>query len=308
MSTAGKNTYEQYSPAGLGAGRLPLVENLSVLEVGFGSGELLRALMERGNRVFGVDAGRDIVESARQAGLGPVFHVDVSEENLPFDENAFDAVYCYETFEHLTNPYRLFVEVRRVLKPCGRLFFSVPSQEATMGYGPSRHAFVYPGLLEKKNLERFFLQMHFSVEHFEEDAPALIVHRHYILANRKGEGLRDIMDVIIGDHSVVDLYRKVLGTAGLRQEIDLELAPYFDQFQRLLGAGQARQAETILTVLTGYYPDYPPLYLKAAEILWRHGDRQAARQLLGQMRSRCQLPAAAFDKAARLIEGLASPA
>jgi len=304
METAGKTTYENYRPAGLGEGRLPLVENQNVLEVGFGSGELLRALAERGNTVCGVDAGRDIVENARREGLGQVFLLDVSEESLPFNESAFDAVYCYETFEHLTNPYRLFVEVRRVLKPGGRLFFTVPAQESTMGYGPSRHAFVYPGLLEKKNLERFFMQMHFSIEHFEEDPPTLIVHRHYILSNRKGEGLRDIMDVIIGDYSVVDLYRKVLSPSALRQEIEFELAPYLAQFKRCLAAGQAGQAGEILHVLTSYYPDYPPLYLGAAEILWRHGDKPAARQVLEKMQSQCRLPAAAFDKAARLIEGL----
>jgi len=304
MPTAGKTTYETYSPAGLGEGRLPLVENQNVLEVGFGAGDLLRALIARGNTVCGVDAGRDIVEGARREGLGEVFLLDVSEENLPFNENAFDAVYCYETFEHLTNPYRLFVEVRRVLKPGGRLFFTVPSQESTMGYGPSRHAFVYPGLLEKKNLERFFMQMHFKVEHSEEDPPTLIVHRHYILSNQKGEGLLDIMDVIIGDYSVVDLYRKVLPPTALKEEIETELGPYLDQFKRSLAAGDAGPAEEILHVLAIYYPDYPPLYLQAAELLWRHGLKTAARQVLEQMRNQCRLPDNAFEKAAALIERL----
>jgi SAM-dependent methyltransferase len=217
MSTAGKTTYATYRPAGLGEGRLLLVENQRVLEVGFGAGDLQRALIARGNEDYGVDAGRD--------GLSNVFLLDVSEESLPFNENPFDAVYCYETFEHLTNPYRLFVEVRRVLRPGGRLFFTVPAQESTMGYGLSRHAFVYPGLMEKRNLERFFLQMHFRVEHIEEDAPALIVHLHYILSNRKREGLRDIMEVILGDFSVVDLYKDVLAAAALKDEIETELAP-----------------------------------------------------------------------------------
>jgi 2-polyprenyl-3-methyl-5-hydroxy-6-metoxy-1,4-benzoquinol methylase len=61
--TIAKQACEQCEPAGKEAGLLPLVENMHVLEVGFGSGALLQALQARGNEVYGIDAGKDIVEA-----------------------------------------------------------------------------------------------------------------------------------------------------------------------------------------------------------------------------------------------------
>ena len=99
--TIAKKTYESYKPAGLETGRFPLVGNCRVLEIGFGSGVLLKALIEKGNDAYGVDVGAEIVEKAREAGLKNVELADISEEPLPYKDDFFDAVYCYEVFEHL---------------------------------------------------------------------------------------------------------------------------------------------------------------------------------------------------------------
>jgi len=282
--TIAKNTYMDYKPAGQGAGVLPIVENLRVLEIGFGSGDLLNELCLKGNDVYGTDVGKSIVEKARTSGFKNVFHVDASEQSLPFDEDFFDAIYCYEVFEHLTNPHRLFFEIRRVLKPQHNLYFSVPTQEQTMGYGPCRHSFVYPGLLERKNLERFFMQMYFKTEHYEENAEGIIYHRNYILKNMKQPDKPDIMEVIIGDYSVPKLYGDILKASDMHVEIEREIVPYIEILE---GAGRNKNwqmfNQTMNTVVS-YYSNYYPLYIKLAEILELNGNHDGVKVVLERLR------------------------
>ena len=282
--TIAKNTYVDYKPAGQGGGVLPIVENLRVLEIGFGSGDLLKELCLKGNDVYGTDVGNRIVEKALSSGFNNVFHVDVSEQSLPFDEDFFDAIYCYEVFEHLTNPHRLFFEIRRVLKPEHNLYFSVPTQEQTMGYGPSRHSFVYPGLLERKNLERFFMQMYFKTEHYEENAEGIIYHRNYILKNMKQLDKPDIMEVIIGDYSVPKLYGDILNTTDMHVEIAREIAPYLEILE-VAGRNKNWQLfNKTMNIVVSYYSDYYPLYIKIAEILECNGNHNGAKVVLERLR------------------------
>lgn len=45
---------------------------------------------------------------------------------MPFDDNSFESVMATEVLEHIHNPREFLDEVRRVLKPNGKLFFTVP--------------------------------------------------------------------------------------------------------------------------------------------------------------------------------------
>ncbi len=282
--TIAKNIYVDYKPAGQGAGVLPIVGNLRVLEIGFGSGDLLKELCLKGNDVYGTDVGKSIVEKARTSGFKNVFHVDVSEQSLPFDEDFFDAIYCYEVFEHLTNPHRLFFEIRRVLKPEHNLYFSVPIQEQTMGYGPCRHSFVYPGLLERKNLERFFMQMYFKTEYYEENTEGIIYHRNYILKNMKQPDKPDIMEVIIGDYSVPKLYGDILKASDMRVEIAREIAPYFEILEEAGRNKNWQMFNQTMNTVVSYYSNYYPLYIKLAEILELNGNHDGVKVVLERLR------------------------
>ncbi len=282
--TIAKSTYEDYKPAGQGSGVLPIVENLRVLEIGFGSGDLLKELRLKGNDVYGTDVGKSIIESAKTSGFKNVFHVDVSEQPLPFDEDFFDAIYCYEVFEHLTNPHRLFFEIRRVLKPEHNLYFSVPTQEQTMGYGPCRHSFVYPGLLERKNLERFFMQMYFKTEYYEENREGIIYHRNYILKNMKQPDKPDIMEVIIGDYSISNLYGDILNTSDMNLEIERDIEPYIAILEETGRNKNWNMFNQTMNIVVSCYSDYHPLYIKLAEILNLNGNHEGVKVVLERLR------------------------
>ena len=49
---------------------------------------------------------------------------------IPIADNTFDAVLCTEVLEHLERPRESVKEIYRVLKPCGKLFLTVPMAHA----------------------------------------------------------------------------------------------------------------------------------------------------------------------------------
>jgi ubiquinone/menaquinone biosynthesis C-methylase UbiE len=95
---------------------------LRVLDVGSGSGTITRgfaALVGDSGRVVGVDPhpGRLPEESTVDFVAGSVYA-------LPVAANSFDVVFAHALFEHLTRPAEALVELRRVLRPGGRLALS----------------------------------------------------------------------------------------------------------------------------------------------------------------------------------------
>ena len=98
----------------------------SVLEVGCRAGNLTQHFA-KGNTVVGVDIDRTALKLFQER-LGCQGHwVDVDVEPLPFPDQSFDTVVFSEVMEHVRFPQKAFGEIRRVLKPAGRLIGSVPN-------------------------------------------------------------------------------------------------------------------------------------------------------------------------------------
>jgi len=57
---------------------------------------------------------------------GPGVDVVGSVYELPFEDEAFDLVLCMVVMEHLEDPKKAIEEMKRVLKPGGRILVSVP--------------------------------------------------------------------------------------------------------------------------------------------------------------------------------------
>ena len=56
-----------------------------------------------------------------------VTHVMTGEYELPFDDDSIDLVVSGQTLEHVKNPFRLTIEMARVLKPGGYIILIAPS-------------------------------------------------------------------------------------------------------------------------------------------------------------------------------------
>lgn len=82
------------------------------------------------------------------AGLPGYHRADYPEHdmmNLSFDDGAFDLVIHSDTLEHIENPVRALEECRRVLKPSGRLCFTIPIINGRLSRNRSGLAASYHG-------------------------------------------------------------------------------------------------------------------------------------------------------------------
>ena len=174
-----------------------------------------------------------------------------------------------------------------------------------MGYGACRHAFVYPGLLERENLERFFMQMYFRIDQYHEMDVGLIVHRFYQMTNGKHSALPDIMEVIVGDYHVSQLYKHVLSSERLREEVQREIDGYFNGIHWCLSREDGLEhALHIAHHLCGSYKEYAPLYMQLFESFYHYHHVNHARRFLERMLEHCALPEDSAQKVRTLLQSL----
>jgi len=97
-----------------------LPETGTVLEVGSGSGKILRTLTAHrpSLQVFGCD----IADWTPPEGIG----FRLMTNDIPYDDATFDSVLVVDVLEHVPDPEHLVREIMRVLKPDGRFVGFVP--------------------------------------------------------------------------------------------------------------------------------------------------------------------------------------
>jgi SAM-dependent methyltransferase len=95
-----------------------------ILDVGCGTGANIEMLRQYGE-VNGVDISEEALAFCRARGIDKV-KLGAAEE-LPYEDQSFDLVTALDVVEHLDNDTAGLKEMRRVLKPGGRLVIFVPA-------------------------------------------------------------------------------------------------------------------------------------------------------------------------------------
>jgi 2-polyprenyl-3-methyl-5-hydroxy-6-metoxy-1,4-benzoquinol methylase len=102
-------------------------EGNSVLDIGCASGEYLAYLRGLGWDVQGIEPDPEAAREARES-LGIDVRTGAAEARLPqLAAQQFDVVTMWHVLEHVDDPRTVLAEVRRVLKPGGRLILEVPN-------------------------------------------------------------------------------------------------------------------------------------------------------------------------------------
>lgn len=106
------------------------VSNVSILEVGCGTGRFLPFIAERGANVIGIDISAEMLKIAAEriekSGSENISLVLNDIDKLPFSDNNFGVVYAILVINLIPNYVNAFEEIKRVLKPRGTFIFSVP--------------------------------------------------------------------------------------------------------------------------------------------------------------------------------------
>ena len=99
-----------------------------VLDVACGPGFFTMTFAQRCGNAVGIDATQELLsracEEAAQRGLQNIKFIEGEAERLPFPDRSFDVVASRAAFHHFVHPERVLAEMKRVLKPTGRMLIA----------------------------------------------------------------------------------------------------------------------------------------------------------------------------------------
>jgi ubiquinone/menaquinone biosynthesis C-methylase UbiE len=104
-----------------------------ILDLGCGTGDLINYLLKKNKTAlfWGVDVSKENIQRAERKKRSKNQKFMVGDaEHLPFENNFFDEVYCYEVLEHVENLQKVLSEVKRILKKRGKFILTVPLKES----------------------------------------------------------------------------------------------------------------------------------------------------------------------------------
>ncbi len=112
-----------------------------VLDLASGEGAVSELIKSLGCEVTAFDISKEALKKAANRGVKTV--QGNVEEELPFKDETFDAIFWGDNVEHLFLPEKTLKEINRVLKKGGRLITSCPN----MGYWRYRIYYLLNGMI-----------------------------------------------------------------------------------------------------------------------------------------------------------------
>ena len=107
-------------------------KNARVLDLGCGPGGFLYTLAPMCGHITGADISKEAIKVCRQTikqnCLKNADAVDISGSALPFEDGSFDIVVMVDLIHHMSDILTSMVEVKRVLRPGGKLLIFEPNR------------------------------------------------------------------------------------------------------------------------------------------------------------------------------------
>ena len=105
-------------------------EGERILDIACGVGELSLKIARRGGEVYGIDTSEAAIKFANRlserAKIACEFKIG-DAEHLPYPDDNFDKIVCSSSLEHFNDDNQALQEMRRVLKPKGKVVLTVDS-------------------------------------------------------------------------------------------------------------------------------------------------------------------------------------
>lgn len=132
-----------------------------VLDVGCGRGVMLRAMLDLGYTAHGVE----LTEEAA-AGVDPRAEIRIASDlaQAGYETNSMDAVVLWHVLEHLPHPGKTLAEIRRILRPGGRLILAVPNFASWQA--------------GRAGADWFHLDLPRHLYHFSPETLSILLHRY----------------------------------------------------------------------------------------------------------------------------------
>lgn len=99
-----------------------------VLDIGCHSGLFTQRVIKKtsSHEIYGIDLSPKAIEGVKQRIPFGNFKV-ADAQDLPFADNSFDAIFCLEVIEHVDDPEKVILGIKRVLKKRGYGVILVPT-------------------------------------------------------------------------------------------------------------------------------------------------------------------------------------
>jgi methionine biosynthesis protein MetW len=114
---------KKYSAYGSILNQIPI--DSEILDLGCGNGNVARVYLEKGS-VTGVDVSDIALKEAKKQGIITKIH-NLNIFPYPFGTNSFNVVILTDVLEHCLNPVLTLKEVKRIVKPKGKIIITVPN-------------------------------------------------------------------------------------------------------------------------------------------------------------------------------------
>lgn len=122
---AGRSRAERRAQFLISAGEI--TARKKVLEIGCGTGVFTGKIVRTGAEIIAIDISPELIERARERDVSSNVQFEVMNvEKMDFPDNNFDSVVGSSILHHL-NLEKAFLEIKRVLKPEGRVAFAEPN-------------------------------------------------------------------------------------------------------------------------------------------------------------------------------------
>lgn len=107
------------------------VKGKTVLDFGCGEGYGAKILSQSAQQVTGIDISQEAIEQAKIKYPSPNVsfkHIKTSNDIITIlGENSFDIVISYQVIEHIHDATAYLEQIKKVLKPQGRLYLTTPN-------------------------------------------------------------------------------------------------------------------------------------------------------------------------------------